>query len=71
MATLSTKISELDDDVVVFNEYVKNQVATLQAHGEESNDLLVNLFQAYMSVSDKEFQPWICAKRDLYNEGQD
>ena len=33
--------------------------------------MLVNLFQAYMLVSDKEFHPWICAKRDQYNEGKD
>ena len=46
-------------------------MAALHAQGEQSNNLLVNLFQAYMSVSDKEFHPWICAKRDQYNEGQD
>ena len=33
--------------------------------------MLVNLFQAYMLVSDKEFHLWICAKRILYNKGQD
>ena len=31
LAALSAKIMELDDDVVIFNEYVDNQVAALHA----------------------------------------
>ena len=71
LAALSSKISEFDDDVVMFNEYVETQVAALEARGKESNDLLVNLFNAYSSVSDSSFHPWIRAKKDAYNEGQD
>jgi len=71
LAALSSKIAEFDDDVVLFNEYVETQVAALDARGEESSDLLVNLFNAYTSISDSSFHPWIRAKKDAYNEGQD
>ena len=46
LSSLDVKIADLQDNVIEFNEYVKSQRAGLEARGETSSDLLVNLFKA-------------------------
>jgi hypothetical protein len=46
LASLDIKIVELQDNIVELNQYVKTQTTGLEARGEQSNDLLVNLFKA-------------------------
>ena len=69
LSTLDTKMAELQDDIITFNEYVKTQRAALSARGETTFDLLVNLFKAYKVVGDSAFQRYIEAKENTYNEG--
>ena len=71
LSSLDTKISDVQDNVIELNEYVKTQQAGLQARGERTEDLLVNLFKAYKSCKDQEFVKWSREKQDRYNEGQD
>jgi hypothetical protein len=70
LSTLDAKISELQDNIVELNEFVKTQQAGLVARGERTSDLLVNLFKAYKACADEEFLRWIKRKEDEYNEGQ-
>ena len=51
--------------------YVKNLVDQLQARGQYTNDLLVNLFKGYLSATDRSFTTYIEKKLEAYDEGQD
>ena len=71
LSSLDTKISDLQDNIIELNEFVKAQQAGLEARGERTDDLLVNLFKAYKACKDKEFTTWVKTKEDAYNEGND
>ena len=71
LSSLDTKISELQDNIIELNQFVKTQTDGLEARGERTDDLLVNLFKAYKACGDEEFLTWIKAKEDTYNEGAD
>ena len=42
---------------------------SLRARGETTNDLLFNIFKAYKTVKDTEFQRYIMQKESNYEEG--
>ena len=64
-------MSNLQDNITEFNEFVKTQRAALIARGETTQDLLVNLFKGYKSAADTKFVTYIEGKEDEYNEGKD
>ena len=41
----------------------------LEARGNTTSDLLVNLFRGYKSASDETFRKYICDREDDYNDG--
>ena len=57
-------------DIVKFNRYVEHQVLALRARGHHSTDLVVNLFEAYKTSSDKNFVDYIRKKEDDWMEGR-
>ena len=69
LSSLDTKMSDVQDNIVELNQFVKAQQDGLTARGERTDDLLVNLFKAYRACGDHEFLTWIRAKEDSYNEG--
>jgi hypothetical protein len=71
LSSLDSKIAYLQDDIVAFNEYVRLQRVSLEARGERTLDLLVNLFKGYKAVADNKFVSYIGTKEDSYNEGTD
>mmetsp|Transcript_26944 Transcript_26944/g.32675 ORF Transcript_26944/g.32675 Transcript_26944/m.32675 type:complete len:412 (+) Transcript_26944:369-1604(+) len=64
-------IRTVGSNITEFNTYVKGELKSLRAHVEDTQDLLVNLFKAYLNVSDTEFREYIKRKKDQYNEGVD
>jgi len=68
---LPAKIAELDYDITEFNDYVKLQRSALMSRGEESTDLLVNLFEALGSVPDPSFQTYVERIKDDYDENDE
>jgi hypothetical protein len=70
LSHLDSQMYNKDYNIIEFNNYVKGQVAELNACGETSNDLLINLFAGYTSVPEPAFVQYITKKRDLYDEGQ-
>lgn len=70
LTKLDTTIVTMGSNIDEFNHYVKQQKAMLMARGEESNDLVVNLFKAYEATSDREFSHYMRRKRDDYYEGR-
>lgn len=71
LTMLPSKMDKLDDDVTKFNEYVQSLSDALNARGEKIDDLVVKLFAAYSTVSDKNFRQYIDSKENQYNEGAD
>jgi hypothetical protein len=61
----------LQDNITEFNEYVKTQRVSLEARGETTLDLLVNLFKGYKAAGDDRFVNYIKMKEDDYNKGLD
>ena len=66
---LPEKISDMDDNIEDFNDYVSMQVTNLSAGGQTSTDLLVSLFLAYQRVKDRDFNDYIKRKKEQYDEG--
>lgn len=58
-------------DVMIFNEYVKDQISTLTSRNETSSDIIVNLFKGYKACTDHDFADYIRDIRNRYEEGED
>ena len=71
LTKLDEKMIELDSDIVKFNTYVRTQVNNLAKRGQNTDDLLINLFKAYKVADDVEFQDLIQHKKNDYKEGKD
>lgn len=68
LTNLDKWIKTNGSDVTKFNAYVNTQMATLKAHGETSTDCLVNIFKAYSSIKDKDFNAYI---RNIQHQHED
>ena len=71
MSSLDKYIVTVDYAIETFNQYVAAQRSDLLARGETSNDLLVNLFKAYLLVPDLTFTNYIQKKNDDYDDSDD
>jgi hypothetical protein len=71
LSSLETKMMALDSNISKFNAYVETQVIALEARGETTTDLLVNVFKGYETAQDSEFALFIKHKKDAYDEGGD
>ncbi len=69
LSKLDDKMSAFDSNITKFNTYVKAQVISLEARGETTNDLLVNVFKGYSMAQDEDFGNFIKRKKDAYDEG--
>jgi hypothetical protein len=58
-----------DSNIETFNEYVKEQLETLEAGGENTTELITNLFKGYARVKDDTFKEWVRIKKLEYNDG--
>ena len=70
MSYLDEYITTIGCDIIKFNEHVKRLIEQLNAHGSETQDLLTNLFKAYVSVNDASFVDYINEKLSWYEEGE-
>jgi hypothetical protein len=66
LSNLDTYILQVDSDIIKFNEYVEQNLAALTARGEETTDILTNLWKAYKSASDREFSDFIKRRHEEY-----
>ena len=71
MSSLDQAMRTFDSDVEAFNKYVIGLAEQLQARGQETQNLLVNLFKGYKACKDLTFIDYITKKEDLYEEGGD
>lgn len=61
----------VSNDVVKFNIHVKKQIEALNARGHIPQNLLLNLFKAYLTCPDTKFNGYIQRKEDAFHEGAD
>ena len=66
ITSVRTKLLSLDQamrnhesNIELFNDYVISQVSKLHARGEQTQDLLVNLFKGYKACKDAKFVDYI------------
>lgn len=71
LSSLDKSMREFDSDIEKFNDYVVELENKLQARGQVTQDLLVNLFKGYKVCKDLEFVEYIKKKEDYYEEGGD
>ena len=71
LTNLDSYMSTVSSNIEKFNQYVKVNVEGLKARGERTDDLMINLFKAYLVASDAEFVRYMKTKRDLYDNGED
>jgi hypothetical protein len=58
-----------DSNIETFNDYVKEQLETLEAGGETTTELITNLFKGYLRAKDDTFREWVRIKKLEYNNG--
>jgi hypothetical protein len=51
LSSLDIKTVELQDNIMELNQFVKTQTSGLEAQGEQTSDLLGNLFKAYTRLA--------------------
>jgi hypothetical protein len=68
---LPKKMEELKSNVPAFNDHVQAITVDLAAGGQESSDLLVYLFLAYLTIKDSNFKRFIERKKEDYDDGKE
>ena len=68
LANLHNYLPTVGHDISLLNMNVKNQVYSLRARGEQTSDLLMNLFKAYAISSDKAFVRYIEKKIEAWED---
>lgn len=71
LTNLDSYITTVDSNIETFNQYVKVNRDGLLARGERTDDLMINLFKAYLTASDKAFVDYMKRKKDEYDDGAD
>jgi hypothetical protein len=69
LQALPDAMEKLEYNVGDFNSYVNEQVQNLAHGGEDTTDLMVNLFAAYEKVNDETFRTYIAHKKESYEDG--
>ena len=71
LSSLDTYMKTVDSDIIKFNQFVQDQLNSLNARGQQTEDLLSNLFKGYATASDRNFTEYIGKKQDEFDEGVD
>lgn len=71
LASLNEYIIKIRSDVDKFNQYVEENVTALTARGEDTTDLLVNLWKAYKVVEDRTFSEFMKRRHEQYEIGDE
>lgn len=69
LRTMPTKLHELKNDIVKFNEFVTEQCNELVTRGHPPHDILHLLFEAYRTAGNSEFTEYIRAKQSAVYDG--
>jgi hypothetical protein len=67
---LKEKMSECDNDIKVFNEYVADQQVELASFQQTSSDLRTCLFAVYNECPDQDFRSYVLGIKNQHNDGR-
>jgi hypothetical protein len=70
LGNLAEHMKKQGDDIVKFNEFVRQQLDILASRGESTLDLLPNLFRGYKAVEDQAFLCYIEDNETKYDDGE-
>jgi hypothetical protein len=68
LVSADIQLQNLKGNIEEFNNWVRGQVARLNARGEECADLLTYLFKAYTAAPDQVFKDYIRDRKDEYED---
>ena len=68
-SALTEYLASVSYDISKFNQHVLMLMEALTARGEQTSDLLANLFIAYATVKDEEFRQYVVSKRSDHEDG--
>ena len=71
ISNLDDYIVSVDSNIEKFNEHVEDLLDSLYARGEETHDLVSNLFKAYKECGDAAFVSYMTRKEEHYDEGHE
>ena len=71
LASLAEYMAKIGSDIPKFNQYVEENISALAARGEESNDVLVNLWKAYKKADDKQFADFMKRQCEAYEMSEE
>jgi hypothetical protein len=71
LSSLDTYMPSVSSDITKFNSHVKLLITGLQARGEDTTDLLINLFKGYKAANDGTFVKYIEGKEEKFDDGED
>jgi hypothetical protein len=71
LTNLDSYMSMVDSNIELFNQHVKVNRDGLTARGESSDELTVDLFKAYLCVTDRDFVRYTRNKKDSNDDGED
>ena len=69
LTNLDEYIRENGSDPVAFNAYVQSQVVGLKARGQNTSDLVVNMFKGYCVVEDNKFKVYLQGIKSGHEDG--
>ena len=69
LSNLPAFITSVDGDVEKFNQHVRGLRESLLQRGQDSTDLLVNLFKSYKMVPNQDFRDYIRMQNSFYTDG--
>ena len=69
LTNLHNYLPTMGHDISLLKMYVKKQVYSLRSRGEQTRDLLLNLFKTYVISSDKAFVRYIEKKLEAWEDG--
>lgn len=69
LASLNEYILTVGSDIGVFNQYVEENLAALTTRGEQTYDLMVNLWRAYRAAEDAPCNAFVVRMNDDWNMG--
>jgi hypothetical protein len=71
LTNFDSYMSTVDSNIELFNQHVKVDRYDLTAHRDSSDDLTINIFKAYLCVTDRDFVRYTRNKKDSYDDGED
>lgn len=69
LSSLDLYLPQVGNDIIKFNAYVTTLMDALHARGEQTHDLLNNLFRAYAACSDGNFVKYISDRQSEWEDG--